>query len=65
MVGRLREDSYHGQPYKAACHYGRLVLCVKGAVSLWIIFFSIVRLLVPYKVLSSIVLGCLGLCLDE
>jgi hypothetical protein len=29
-------------------------------VSLWIIFFSIVRLLVPYRVLFSVVLANLG-----
>jgi hypothetical protein len=37
----------------------------KGTWSLWIISFSIVRLLVPYGILFSVVLGCLGLYLNE
>jgi len=39
------------------------VACAKGMGSLWTIFFSIVRLSVPYGMLSSAALGCLGLCL--
>jgi len=41
------------------------VVCVKGMGSLWIIFFFIVRLLVPFGMFSSVGLGCLELCLDE
>jgi hypothetical protein len=37
--------------------------CAKGIGSLWIIFFSIVRLHAPYGMLFSAVLGCLRLCL--
>jgi cytosine/uracil/thiamine/allantoin permease len=32
---------------------------------MWIVFFSIMRLCVPYGMLSSVALGFLGLCLDE
>jgi hypothetical protein len=41
------------------------VLCVKEIESQWIIFFFIVRLLVPFGLFSSIDSGCLGLCLNE
>ena len=39
------------------------VACAKGMRSLWTIFFSIVRLSVPYGMLSSVALDCLGLYL--
>jgi hypothetical protein len=41
------------------------VVCVRETGSLWIIFFSIVRLPVLYGILSSVVLGCLVSCLDK
>ena len=39
------------------------VVYVRQVGSLWIIFYSIVRLLVPYEMLFSAVLGYIGLCL--
>lgn len=39
--------------------------CVRGAGNLWIIFFSIVWLLVPFEMLSLVVLGRLELYLDK
>jgi hypothetical protein len=38
---------------------------VKKKVNMRIIFFSIVRLLVPYGIIFSVVLSCVGVCLDE
>lgn len=41
------------------------VVCAREMQSLWTIFFSIVRLLVPYRVRSLVVLGFIGLCLEQ
>jgi hypothetical protein len=41
------------------------VVCVRRMGNLWIIFFCIVRLLLLYGIPSSIMLGCLGSCLDK
>ena len=38
-------------------------VCENKMGSLWTISFSIVRLLVPYGMLSSVILGCPRLCL--
>jgi hypothetical protein len=37
--------------------------CARGMGTLWTIFFSIVRLLRLYGMLSFVSLGCPGLCL--
>jgi hypothetical protein len=39
------------------------VVCANGMGRPWINFFSIVKLLVLYGMLSSFTLGCHGLCL--
>jgi hypothetical protein len=39
------------------------VVCAKRMGSLWITFFSIVRLHALYRMLSLVALVCLGLCL--
>jgi len=39
------------------------VICAKRMGRLWTTFFSIVTLHVPYGMLFSAVLGCLGFCL--
>jgi hypothetical protein len=40
-------------------------VCAREMGSMLIIFFSIVRLLVPYTMKSSVVLGCLRLYIDK
>jgi hypothetical protein len=43
----------------------RCCMYKRNVESLWNIFFSIVRLPMPYGIVSLVDLGCVGLCLNE